>query len=409
MLALVASLAVGAIMAFAAETPASTVWIVQACASFVAVGITAAGMSARANRRRDDIRGATDATADAQAETIRRLQEAAELDLEIERALDIVDSERALLDILRVALPRLADAYEYELHLIDPHEDRLRFAMATIDSPAEETREWTPWDSLAAREGKTIVYATTERLDICPHLQSRIDGPSSAICSPLSVMGRLLGVLYAVAQVGQPTEQMVIRVESIARKTALRVALARALHRNDEVLAVDEITGLPDRKTTNAKLARLREDGVNFSMTMIEFDHFDAYTKRHGKQQSENALRLLAEALGRGLRPNDFIGRLTENEIIVLLPQTTAHAALKVIERVREGLVLAQATRTDPVFTCSFGIAHSTMASQDEQVYTLAVDALEAARAGGRNRVMVASPLPRKGRPAHPSMGGPAD
>src|SRR2546430_343883 len=81
------------------------------------------------------------------------------------------------------ARKRVEPTAEFELHLDYPTKPELPLAMSTTEPPTVEsrTRPWSPWESLAARQGQTITYDTPDRLDVCPHLRSRIDGACSAV------------------------------------------------------------------------------------------------------------------------------------------------------------------------------------------------------------------------------------
>ena len=84
----------------------------------------------------------------------------------------------------------------------------------------------------------------------------------------------------------------------------------------------------------------------------------------------------------------------------VLLPDSTAENALKAAERVREQLIITQAVRPKPLFTCSFGLSHSSMSAAVEGVISLAAGALDTAQREGRNRVVVAGSARVHGHPA---------
>ena len=57
-------------------------------------------------------------------------------------------------------------------------------------------------------------------------------------------------------------------------------------------------------------------------------------------------------------------------------PSRTAQTTLKAVERVREHLIIIQAMRPKPLFTCSFGLAHSAMSPGIDGVIALAATAL---------------------------------
>jgi diguanylate cyclase (GGDEF)-like protein len=394
---LLVSLALGAPIVLNLDLGVVTAWAIQAALSLVSV---AGGLLAfeRLSPQAADRQALT-----LQIESIRVTDsQQREFDAEFDRALDMLDTEAAVLDVTRAALKRLDASFDYELHLVDPTNPELCLAMTTVARPANEgrARAWSPWDALAARQGQTIVYDTTERLDVCPHLRSRIDEPCSAVCVPLIVMGRILGVLYAVSDSGPPTKEFVSRFEAVARRSALHIGLIRATTKTEEHEELDDVTGLPAQKAARERLVQLTEAGTPFSLAIVDIDHFGVYRERHGDEAANEALQLLAESLVHAVRPTDLVARVGDYEFAVVLPNSTAQSALKAIERVREQLIIIQAMRPKPLFTCSFGLSHSSMTQSVDGIIALAATALETAQAEGRNRVVIAGAPRTYGHPA---------
>jgi diguanylate cyclase (GGDEF)-like protein len=328
-------------------------------------------------------RGATEAALD--EELARR-----SFELEMTRALEHAGTEEAVVDVVRAALRRIDPARPIELHLVDHDEPILRL-VATTEAIADLSRVTSsPWDSIAARTGKTLVYESTEQLDACPHLRSRLSEPCSAVCVPLNAMGRILGVLYATGPVGvPPTAGAVDSLELIARTAAAHIATVRAFAR-EELVEGDLLTGLPDRRAALDVVRRKLGKGENFSVALCDVDHFRVYNARHTAVVGDAALRLLAEILTRTLRPDDLVSRHDGEQFLLVLGGVPAPDAVKALERVREALVITQATRPEPAFTVSFGVVDSSQGRSIEELLLSAGDALESAKLNGRNRVVAA-------------------
>jgi diguanylate cyclase (GGDEF)-like protein len=309
-------------------------------------------------------------------------------ELELARALEHAQSEQEVLDVVRAALRRIEPERPIELHLVDRDEPVLRLAVSTESIADVSAVTASPWDSLAARTGKTLVFESTDQLDTCPHLRSRVSEPCSAVCVPLNAMGRIVGVLYATGPVGvPPTPGAVDSLELIARTTASHIATVRAFEREDHVEG-DPLTGLPDRRAALELIRRKLSHGLDFSIALCDVDHFRAYNARHGAVVGDAALRLLGEILGRTLRPDDVVSRHDGEQFLLILDGIPASDAVKAVERVREMLVITQATRPEPAFTVSFGVVDSTAGRTVETLLLNAGDALDAAKQSGRNRVV---------------------
>ena len=395
---LLLSIAIGAPIVVLLDISAEAAWSIQVVLSVAC--IAAGAIAALTLFQRDANKQAATLNAFAQEHAADEARRA--LDTEFDRAFDMLDTEAAVLDMTRAALKRIDPRSEFELHLVDPTKPELVLAMSTVEPPAVEapTHTWSPWDSLAARQGATITYDTTDRLDVCPHLRSRIDGSSSAVCVPLIVMGRILGVLYAVSDVGPRSSDSVSAIESLTRRAAVHIGLVRAATKTEPPVPVDAVTGLPEQRVARERLVKLSEAGTEFTLALVDIDHFAIYRELNGDEAANEALQLLSESLVAAVRPTDMVARVGDCEFAVVLPGSTAQSALKAIERVREQLIIVQAMRPKPLFTCSFGLSHSTMTPAIDGVIALAATALETAQREGRNRVVYAGSARVHGHPS---------
>ena len=395
---LLLSIAIGAPIVVLLDLTAKAAWSIQVVLSLACIAAAELALltlaQRNANRREAALSEyAQEHTAD---------EERRALETEFDSALDMLDTEPAVLDVTRAALKRLEPQSEFELHLVDPKKPELVLARSTVDPPPAEVRThpWSPWDSLAARQGVTIIYDTTDRLDLCPHLRSRIDGPSSAVCVPLLVMGRILGVLYAVGDVGVRSSDSVRAIESVTRRAAVHLGLVRAATKTEPPVPVDAVTGLPEQRVAHERLVKLSAAGTEFSLALVDIDHFAIYRELNGDEAANEALQLLSESLVAAVRPTDMVARVGDYEFAVVLPGSSSQSALKAIERVREHLIIVQAMRPKPLFTCSFGLSHSTMTPAIDGVISLAATALETAQREGRNRVVYAGAARVHGHPS---------
>src|SRR3546814_9765211 len=134
---------------------------------------------------------------------------------------------------------------------------------------------------------------------------------------------------------------------SIIRHT--RVALVTGVQTC--ALPIYPHTGLPDRRSALDLLRRKIGRSENFSVALCDVDHFRIYNARHTALVGDAALRLLAEILTRTLRPDDVVARHDGEQFLLILGGVPTADAVKALERVREALVITQATRPEPAFT----------------------------------------------------------
>lgn len=311
---------------------------------------------------------------------------------ELDAALDLAPTEADAVDVVREAFSRHLSMQPMELHLVDPVDPVLELVVATGDHPTKDAERTSPWDSMAARANTTLVYATTDRLDVCPHLLSRLHRPMSATAVPVNVMGRLLGVLYGFGPEGQePGRGDVKLMEDLARLIGARLALLRAsLSSAATADDIDKLTGLPDRAAMQERVLRMLRERQPFAVAVADIDGFAAVNDAHGREFGDRALQLVARVSRKAIRPGDVIGRIGGDEFLFVLPRTSAADATRAFERLREELALAQAGTENPAVTLSIGVIGSGSGASIEEIFHLAAGALDHAKSQGGNRVVIA-------------------
>ena len=212
---------------------------------------------------------------------------------------------------------------------------------------------------------------------------------------------RMVGVLIIRRAIDAPP----FPEEQTALALALVEHLAIALN-NVEMLAwsrhqaaFDDLTGLASRRhflgELRREVARVRRQGTPLTMLMVDADHFKAINDTWGHGAGDAVLVGLAECLKAGTRTLDVVGRLGGEEFGVLLPSADLEAAQIVAERLRSTTEAMEVAHGDAVLkvTISIGIAEWEPEFSIEDLVEVADAALYRSKAGGRNRVSVASAL----------------
>lgn len=311
---------------------------------------------------------------------------------ELDAAIDVAPNEIAAIEVMREAFTKHLSMQPMELHLIDPVDPVMTLELATGDHHTKQARRASPWDSLAASSNTTLVYDSTDRLDACPHLRSRLHVPMSAIAIPVNAMGRLLGVLYCLGPEGQqPGVGDVNFLEDIARMIGARLAILRAsVNSGSATDETDRLTGLPDRAAMQARVLGMLRERQPFTVAVADIDDFGHFNEKYGSDAGDRSLQLLGRVSRKAVRPGDVIGRIGGDEFLFVLPRTHPDDATRAFERLREELVLAQTTEPGPVFTVSIGVIGSGSGGSIEEILHRAAGALDHAKSQGGNRVVVA-------------------
>ena len=158
---------------------------------------------------------------------------------------------------------------------------------------------------------------------------------------------------------------------------------------------VDSLTGLYNRRwldnMLNRMVYRCQTSGVDFSVLMIDIDHFKNFNDQHGHIAGDTALRHVSQTLLQNLRPEDHLARYGGEELFAMLPGQDIATAFTVAERLREAVSRAEIQLRDkqilPPVTISIGVASLTVGQQPAELLSAADEALYRAKNAGRNRV----------------------
>jgi diguanylate cyclase (GGDEF)-like protein len=243
----------------------------------------------------------------------------------------------------------------------------------------------------AATVGRPLLFESSRALDACPFLKNRPSGDMSAVCIPVSIAGRTVGVTHAVGRDNVlPGEAEIASVNFTARRGSERIAMIRAFATSEVQAQTDPLTGLLNRRSLENAVRDLRAAGTAYSLAYGDLDHFKILNDTHGHEAGDQALRLFARVLSESLRPNDLAARYGGEEFVVVLPDCSTTQATSVLERVRENLAIALSAGHVPSFTVTFGVASSAYASEFDEIVAIADEALLDAKSAGRNRVALA-------------------
>lgn len=133
----------------------------------------------------------------------------------------------------------------------------------------------------------------------------------------------------------------------------------------------------------------------DFSILLLDIDHFKRVNDEHGHAVGDEVLRRLATRTQETLRGSDIFGRWGGEEFIVLLPATPLSQAVDAGERLR--LAIADLTFTGAgggrfCVTVSVGVAHLEPGETADSLTERADKALYAAKHAGRNQVLAYEP-----------------
>jgi diguanylate cyclase (GGDEF)-like protein len=198
---------------------------------------------------------------------------------------------------------------------------------------------------------------------------------------------------------------MRVLVDQVVTQTRNRRAAKRLEQARLELAtqaSVDPVTGLPNRRALDDRLAEEVERALRYkqplSLCFIDLDHFKNVNDEHGHAAGDAALAQVGAILRRTARGIDFVGRFGGEEFVVLVPGTWSEDAATLGERLRRAV--AESTfdlggNRSVRLTISVGIAGlPEHASDGHALNGYADKALYAAKRAGRNQVVLFDPGP---------------
>lgn len=191
--------------------------------------------------------------------------------------------------------------------------------------------------------------------------------------------------------------------------TTLTLVLLHALLRMYwQKVYQDPLTSVSNRQALDERLHTLNG---NFSLAMVDIDHFKKFNDTYGHAEGDNVLRMVAQHLEENL--GDKVYRYGGEEFCVVFEKTTLDAAKTMMEKTRSTLekrkfilrgqrnpgyngIKFPFRKSEPRgkrvhITFSVGVSHATATHQTaEEVIKRADHALYEAKEKGRNRVVSA-------------------
>lgn len=142
---------------------------------------------------------------------------------------------------------------------------------------------------------------------------------------------------------------------------------AQLAQEQEEILYLsfhDHLTGLYNRRFYEEELARLDTER-NWPLTIVmgDVNGLKLVNDSFGHSCGDQLLQKTAVALLRGCRADDIIARMGGDEFVMLLPQTDASEAARLIERIKKNLATELIEGLE--ISVSFGIKTKTRATED--------------------------------------------
>jgi len=336
------------------------------------------------------------AIAEVESESGRRQAQVRRQDFDrsVHSALEMAENEPEVLEVVQRALGQVLPRSSAELLLADnSHAHLLRVVTSAPTGDVPGCSVDSPDHCPAARRSQIQRFIDSEALDACPKLRRRDSGRCSAICVPVSIMGRTVGVLHAVDEPGElPSAEQTEDLGALADKFGSRIGLLRVIEESQLQAATDSLTGLLNRRSMQNRVRELRQTDGAVAVIVADLDNFKQLNDTYGHETGDRALRLFAGTFTGALRKQDLLSRHGGEEFVAVLPGCSGPDARTVADNVRTRLAIAVGEHGLPAFTCSFGVTEAAAGEALAEAIARADQALFEAKRAGRDCALLYDP-----------------
>ena len=205
-----------------------------------------------------------------------------------------------------------------------------------------------------------------------------IPGPSFSAVSNIMALF-ILSFLWTIGFVLMISQ----RLQSNLNELALNDALTRIRNRR----AMQDMLDF--------EMQRVEHDIRDFSIILIDVDHFKNINDTYGHDVGDKVLLWLASTLQSKMRVQDMVARWGGEEFLILLPDTRLNEALQIAERLRTTIASSKIKTPENSLRISFsaGVANSSTSRNVNRLCKVADQALYIAKKT-RNKVTSQEDIP---------------
>lgn len=135
----------------------------------------------------------------------------------------------------------------------------------------------------------------------------------------------------------------------------------------NELAMNDALTRVRNRRAMDRllkfEMGRVQEEVKDFSIILIDIDHFKRINDTFGHEIGDQVLRWFASTLQKNVRSEDVVARWGGEEFLILLPITSIDEAAVIAERLREIVATSNAGISDEEIHITFSAGVSSTAT----------------------------------------------
>lgn len=171
-----------------------------------------------------------------------------------------------------------------------------------------------------------------------PNLLLVREGVVSLMATPLTMEGRLVGILYV-----NDFKKREFRADDISLFSLLKVYAAltidrvRSIEEMRQLSISDGLTGLYNHRylteQMKKEIQRAARHNHSLSVVMLDIDHFKDYNDRFGHLEGNKVLKDISRLLLKNARATDIVGRFGGEEFCIVVPEIQKNKAAAFVKR----------------------------------------------------------------------------
>jgi len=228
----------------------------------------------------------------------------------------------------------------------------------------------------------------------------------SFLSVPLALRDKTIGVLNLADKEGEnPFNQtdldlLMTFAKHVASMTE-RAEIFENADQMEELAMTDPLTGIYNRRflerRLDEELSRSSRHKLEFTVILLDLDHFKRYNDLVGHLGGDRALQKSAELLLHSARDMDIVTRFGGEEFCIVLPATSKRESIFVADRIRRAIenepFPQEKNLPSENLTVSIGVATFPKDGDTAEVLLQSADrALYHAKETGRNRIVLSEP-----------------
>jgi diguanylate cyclase (GGDEF)-like protein/PAS domain S-box-containing protein len=185
--------------------------------------------------------------------------------------------------------------------------------------------------------------------------------------------------------------QVLVVIQDISAEQRLKQNVEQHQQALEQARTRDSLTGLFNRRYILEELSQLNAQAKRyrsrFCMALIDLDNFKSVNDTYGHDVADSVLRTLAELVIDELRDADISARYGEEELMVLMPETSIDAGISTLDRLRQRFSETRIPGIKRSLTLSAGVIEWQPDLSLEQLVFRTDQRLAMAKYAGRNQV----------------------